>query len=257
MVFLFALFFGIAVNAQEYATKLAGRVFSKDGDVAATHVSNISSNTGTIADVQGFFTISVKLNDTLVFSAVQYKRKELVVDLKVLESDLVSVILEASLTELNEVVVMPYNLSGELDRDMSRLKIGPIITASTENLPNANLIPLTQTERQLFAATDLNCNCTGSKLDPLFNYFSGRTKMLKARDARESDTETIKEVRNYYTDSLYIIALKIPKKNIADFVYFCEIDSSFSSLLITKDKLEIWDYMKKRSLVYRKNNDLD
>ena len=39
-------------------------------------VSNITRNKGTITDIKGYFEISVRLNDTLVFSAVQYKRKE-------------------------------------------------------------------------------------------------------------------------------------------------------------------------------------
>ena len=248
------------MNGQNYQTKIEGRVFAKDGDVAAIHVSNISSNKGTITDANGFFTISVKLNDTLVFSAVQFKRRELVVDLNMLESELVSVILEESLTELNEVVVMPYNLSGKLEKDMRRLKTGPIITASTENLPNSNLDPITQAQRQLYTARtwDLQIGF-GFKVDtdPIFNYFSGRTKMLNERIVRDSDIEMIQEVRKYYSDSLYISDLKIPKKNIDDFVYFCETDSSFATLVSDKDKLKLWEFLRKQSSKYRKNNDLD
>ncbi|MFS4494788.1 carboxypeptidase-like regulatory domain-containing protein [Maribacter sp. 2308TA10-17] len=256
----FLLMIHFALNAQNYQTKIEGRVFAKDSDVAATHVSNISSNKGTITDANGFFTISVKLNDTLVFSAVQYKQKELVVDLSILETELVTVILEAAITELNEVVVMPYNLSGALDRDMSKLKIGPIITASTENLPNSNLEPITQAQRQLYTARtwDLQIGF-GFKVDtdPIFNYFSGRTKMLNERIARDSNVEMIKEVRKYYKDSLYISNLKIPKKHIDDFVYFCETDSNFASLVSDNDKLKLWEFMRKQSSKYRKNNDLD
>ena len=250
-----------SLNAQEYRTQIEGRVYSKDTDVAATHVSNITSNKGTITDAKGFFAISAKLNDTLVFSAVQYKRKELVVDLSIMETELLSVILETSLTELNEVVVMPYNLSGVLDKDMNKLEIGPIITASTEDLPNAYLGPITQAERQLYTARTWDFVFAviyiKSELDPVFNYFSGRTKMLNERVARDSNVKIINEVRKYYTDSLYIRDLKIPKKNIDDFVYFCELDSSFSTLIAKHNKLEIWEFMKNQSLTYRMNNDLD
>lgn len=56
--------------------------------------------------------IPVRLNDTLVFSAVQFKRKEIVVTEEVLNTRLLFVPLQDVLTELQEVVVMPYNLTG-------------------------------------------------------------------------------------------------------------------------------------------------
>ncbi len=250
----------ISVQGQEFNTTIEGQVFSKDGDVAATHVSNITRNRGTITDINGFFSIKAQLNDTLVFSAVQFKRKELVITLEILRNKKLDLILEETLTELNEVVVMPYNLSGKLDSDMNTLKIGQIITASTENLPNANLQRISQARRQLYTARTWDFQIGfGFKVDtdPILNYFSGRTKMLNERIARESDIKLIKEVRKYYADSLYIKDLKIPKKKIDDFVFFCEIDSSFTPLIATNDKLKIWEFLKKRSLVYRENNALD
>jgi len=39
-------------------------------------------------------------------------------------------------------------------------------------------------------------------------------------------------------------------------MYFCEIDSSFSSLIDTHDRLKIWDFFKNKSIIYRKNNTL-
>lgn len=53
---------------------MEGKVYSKDGDVAATHVLNITSKRATITNISGFFAIQVQLNDTLVFSAVQFKK---------------------------------------------------------------------------------------------------------------------------------------------------------------------------------------
>ncbi len=251
---------GTLLNAQSSTTKLDGRVYSKDGDVAATHVSNVTSGRGTITDAKGFFTISVQLNDTLVFSAVQFKRKQVVVTFEILASERLGIVLEEAVMKLSEVIVMPYGLSGKLNSDTKKLKIGPIITASTENLPNANLKPISQAQRQLFTARtwDLQIGI-GFKVDtdPIFNYFSGRTKMLNERIALDSDIKLINQVRKYYSDSLYIKALKIPKKRIDDFVYFCETDSTFSDIIAHQDKLKLWEFMKEKSLKYRKNNKLD
>lgn len=248
-------------NAQEFNTKLEGRVYSKDGDVAATHVSNTSRNRGTITDINGFFTIAVQLNDTLVFSAVQFKKKEVVITLEILKSKKLQISLEEALTQLKEVVVTPYNLSGDINRDMNTLDKGQIITASTEELPNANIKLATQSERKLYAARTWDFEFYGlgfrSELDPLYNYFSGRTKMLNKRVAQDAQIVLTNQVRKYYSDSLYINDLKIPKKKIDDFVYFCEVDSSFTVIATDSDKLKIWEFMKRKSLKYLENNNLD
>lgn len=113
-----------SAQGQDYfSEKLEGRVYSDDGDVAATHVLNTTTERATITDSNGFFAIPARLNDTLVFSAVQYKRKEIVVTLNLLESKFVLIPLEYALTELDEVVVTPYNLSGDIMRDLSHLDI--------------------------------------------------------------------------------------------------------------------------------------
>ncbi|MFT6797881.1 MAG: hypothetical protein ACJART_003035, partial [Maribacter sp.] len=63
-------------------------------------------------------------------------------------------------------------------------------------------------------------------------------------------------VREYYTDSLYRTKLRIPEAKIDDFLYFCEIDMEFQSLVDAHDVLRIWTYMEKRSMAYRENNNL-
>lgn len=243
----------ISAQAQQiYLQKLEGRVYSKDGDVAATHVLNMTTKRATITDVDGFFAIPVRLNDTLVFSAVQYKRKEIVVTPSILESKLLLVPLEEALTELEEVVVMPYNLSGDISTDLKNLLIEPIVTTSTLGLPNAYVKPLTKAERELYAAT---VNPYFS-LDPLINTLTGRKKMLKKRVARNYKYARTERIKAYYADSLYTTELNIPDNKVDDFLYFCEVDSTFQSVVDTHDRLRIWEFLRKKSLVYRQNNQL-
>ena len=230
------LLMGASAQGQDYfSEKLEGRVYSDDGDVAATHVLNTTTKRATITDSDGFFAIPARLNDTLVFSAVQYKRKEIVVTLNLLESKLVLIPLEEALTELDEVVVTPYNLSGDIMRDLSNLDIEPVVTASTLGLPNAYVKPISKAERELYAAT---ANPIMS-LDPLINTITGRKKMLKKRVERNKKYARTERVREFYVDSLYTTGLKIPKEKIDDFLYFCEVDSVFQSLVDTLSLIHI------------------
>ena len=251
---LFFILMGTALSAQNLFTKqIEGRVYSESGDVAATHVLNITSDRASITDLNGFFSIIAKLNDTLVFSAIQFKRKTMVVTHSVLESKMLYVPLEDALTELDEVIVMPYNLTGDMTMDLDRMQIEPVITASTLGLPNAYVKLPTKAERELFAAT---ANPFMS-FDPLINAITGRTKMLKERMAKNKKYNRTLRVRAFYADSLYRTEFKIPEDNIADFMYFCEVDPDFQTVVDTHDQLKIWEFMRGKSRTYRANNDLD
>lgn len=233
---------------------LEGKVYSADGDVAATHVLNTTTQRATITDINGFFSIPVHVNDTLVFSAVQFKKKQVVVTLSIYSSTFLSVPLEDALTELDEVVVTPYNLSGDITKDITTLNLEPVVTASTLGLPNAYVKVPTKSERELFEAT------TGGgivPLNPILNAISGRTKMLKQRIKRDDLYERTLRVRDFYADSLYRTELKIPEEKTDDFFYFCEVDSNFQRIVDTHDLFKIWEYLKARSVLYRENNDMD
>ncbi|WP_223170375.1 carboxypeptidase-like regulatory domain-containing protein [Maribacter aquimaris] len=253
---LLPLFFvlGAGVGAQTLPSKqLEGRVYSDSGDVAATHVLNVTSKKASITDQDGFFSITVRLNDTLVFSAVQYKRKTMRVTQSVLESKLLYVPMEELINQLDEVIVMPYNLTGNMATDLGRTIIDPVVTSSTLGLPNAYVKLPTKAERELFAAT---ANPIMS-FDPLINAITGRTKMLKQRVARNKTYERTQRVRAFYADSLYTTEFKIPQGNIDDFMYFCEVDPVFQTLVDSHDRFKIWEFMRRKSVVYRENNRLD
>jgi hypothetical protein len=245
----FLFFFLIVINAsaQSIFSKLEGKVTNLDKGIADVHVMNTSSNRATITDAEGRFSISTKLNDTILFSAVQYKRMSLVISRAMLESRSIIVPLEEFINELDEVVVRPYNLSGDLSRDMNSLNKEKVYVASTLGLPNAYVKPITQAERKLNEAT------TGGglvPLNPIINAISGRTKYLKKVLASQEKYARTIRVREYYADSLFVKYLKIPENKIEDFMYFCEVDNAFSAVVDSHDKLKIWEYLKLRSSSY-------
>lgn len=251
---VFLLTSALAVGQSFFSKKLTGRVYGADGDVAATHVQNITAKRATITDINGFFSIPANLNDTLLFSAVQFKKKQVVITAEILNQPTLNVLLEDVLNELDEVVVTPYNLTGDLTKDANIIPIEPVVTASTLGLPNAYVKPLTLAERELFEAT------SGGgllPLNPILNGISGRTKMLKERVARNNKYARTKRVRAFYADSIIVSDLKIPDLKIPDFMYYCEIDPSFSALVDTHDRLKIWEFLRKKSEIYRENNNLD
>lgn len=225
-------------------------------DVTNVHVLNLTANRATITNADGHFTLSAKVNDTIRFSAVQFDNIELVINQEMLESFIV-VRLSTSLTELEEVVVWPYMLSGDLLKDLDASEIEDVITASTLDLPNANVKERIQSERLLYTARTWDFRVVSVKLDPLINAISGRTKMLKERVARDLEESRYNKIYDNLDESFIIKDLKIPKDRIYDYYYFCEADSAFDSIVKLNVKGDILKFMIGKSIAYRKNNELD
>lgn len=268
------MFFGIVLTAQEYSTKIEGRIYSKDGDVASTHILNISLKRFTIADADGFFSIPVRVNDTLVFSAVQFKRKQLVINKENIRQRTLVVPLEDELTQLNEVVVTPHNLTGELDRDVKRIKIEPVVTSSTLGLPNAGIEVMTQSERllieadrgkyvrlatiedqgKLIAALGYLTPTIIINTHKIMNRASGRTKSFEEMVARDENIELEKEIITKFTKKTISEDFDIPETNIDGFLTYCMSQDDFSELSNAGNTMEIWEYLKARSIEF-KNTD--
>ena len=260
LLFLF-LIASIAIQAQQTGTKqLRGKVYSTHKDVVGVVVQNLSSQRAVITDMDGNFSILVSRQDTLAFSAVQFQRKLIVVNDMIYDTSFISVPLEVFVNQLQEVVVRPYDLSGDLNQDLGQLQLEKDVSAEALGLPNAHAKIPTQSERKLQQASFGKFNVgmiLTPPLDPIINAITGRTKMLKNRVKVDKTYARTQRVQGFYVDSLISSNLKIPVEKLDDFMYFCEVDEEFQRTVDTHDKLKIWDFMVEKSRAYRRNNNLD
>lgn len=244
---------------------LQGRVTSSDKDVVGVVVQNISTRDAVITDFEGNFSIKVHVNDTLAFSAVHFLKKIVPVNESLYQSNFVEVPMQEFVNQLKEVVVSPYDLTGDLSRDIDRVILEKDVSAEALGLPNAHQRIPTQSERRLQEASSMSVMGGGGiggaggalSLNPIINAITGRTKMLKNRVKLEKNYAQTQEVQGFYSDSLFLTTLKIPMERIDDFMYFCEVDENFQAAVASDDKLRIWDVMVQKSRAYRENNNLD
>ncbi|BFP39802.1 hypothetical protein FGF1_06470 [Flavobacteriaceae bacterium GF1] len=217
-------------------------------------IQNSTARRATITDFDGNFSIQVREGDTLVFSAIQFKRKVLPVSRALLASPFLQIPMEEFVNELQEVTVQPFGLSGDIEKDLSGLQLDKEVSAEALGLPNAEVKIVTQSERKLYEAT------TGAgivPLNPILNAITGRTKMLKNRIKIDRKYERTLKVQRDFADSIFLAEFKIPKTRMDDFMYFCEVDDEFQRLVSERDQLKIWSYLLDRSKLYRKNNGLE
>lgn len=252
---LILLVLSIQLSAQESdLKKINGVLISLSGEVSGIHIINKTSQLATISNANGYFSISSKLNDTLVIRGVGYQTKQLIIDSENYNKFSLAVDLEAEVVSLNEVVVMPYNLSGDLLVDMEAIRVEDQVSEFTLGLPNADATPMRKSQRILNEAT------TGGGIlpvNPILNAITGRTKKLKKIVAVDLKNQRTLQVRYYYPDSLFINHLKIDQEKILDFMFYCETDPEFNYYAQLKDKYKIWELLREKSVQYRDLNKLN
>ncbi|MEM9363812.1 MAG: hypothetical protein AAGA43_14325 [Bacteroidota bacterium] len=256
--FLFICYVGISQETKV----LRGRVTSSHKDIQDITVQNRNSQQATITKEDGSFSILVKLNDTLVFSAVQLKRKELPISEVVYSSSFVNVNMEEFVNELDEVIVQPYNLSGDLSKDLGGLQLEKDVSAEALGLPNAEVRIITQSENKLNDADHgkylyIIPMGIAMNINKILNRLSGRTKMLKERVKLDGEYAAIQAIENKYLDSVLIGHLKIPQDRFYEFFYFCQMDDAFQDIHNARDELVLWEFLLKKSKSYRMENKLD
>lgn len=256
---ILGLLLALNVSAQQSSistipTEIEGRTVENGEGIPDVHILNLSARTATITNADGVFRLEVSQGDTLMISAVRYMRLMWVISPEALEAGEIEIPLQPFVNELDEVVVSPYALTGDLAEDLTRVPENKAPTSYSLNLPNATARKYTPTENRLNEAT------TGAglvPLNPLLNAITGRTKRLKKQLAVENRFAKLMEIRQPFADSVFVDQLGIPEERLSDYLYFCEVDSLFNAVAYSGDQLRIWAFFRRKGEEYRKNNDLD
>lgn len=222
---------------------ITGKV-STSSDVENIHVINKTAQVFTTTNAFGSFKISVKLNDTLQFSSIQHKLKEVVVDANILITKQLDVHLEEFTYALDEVVVGRI-LTGDLLKDVGNVQGSPV-TALSLGIPSYQGPLKTLSERKLNEAT------SGGPLYQLINTISGRTKKLKEHIKLESKDDLLDDIRKR-TETLLFEDQTLPETYRNDFFYFCSEDPNFINRCKSKSDLEILEFLREKLLEYKIN----
>ncbi|MUU77945.1 carboxypeptidase-like regulatory domain-containing protein [Winogradskyella endarachnes] len=101
---------------------IKGRIVVVSNDKEGVTVYNTSSNKGTVTDENGTFEIKVALNDVVQFGALQFEDFEVTITQEIIESKQLTVLLVEEVNKLNEVVLLPFGLTGNLHADLDNVR---------------------------------------------------------------------------------------------------------------------------------------
>ncbi|WP_235817904.1 carboxypeptidase-like regulatory domain-containing protein [Formosa haliotis] len=238
------------------AVEIFGKVHSAL-DVENIHVINNTSKLFTITNSKGEFKIYAKLNDTLVFSSIQYKSKHIVVDADAYQKRKLEIDLEEQVNQLDEVVVGKI-LTGDLLYDINNSDAERSINFYDLGIPGYTGRQRTQSERLLATAGEfkpimlIGIVAGGMPLDPIINEISGRTKMLKKRVRLEAKNDLLRKIKSDLSDDFFSV-YELDETLKTDFFYFCLESTDFYERCNGAKDVEILEYLKEKLVAYKKN----
>ncbi|TCN53027.1 hypothetical protein D0809_21205 [Flavobacterium circumlabens] len=195
--------------------KISGKILIEGSNALlpqSVTILNSSSQTTSVTDEKGTFSIFAKEGDVLFFSAVNLEAVRRIVTAEDLKGNVVFIKMAIKSIELKEVAINKH----------------PNITAESMGIIPYGMKKYTPAERKLYTAS--------SGGDALLNMFSGRADMLEKELKVEEKERLYAKIEYLFEDSYYTERLHIPNDYIRDFKIYCIEDTQFVKTLQTKDR---------------------
>ena len=218
------LFFAQTFAQTPTLTLLKGKITSQIKELNDVYVANLRSESTTTTDNNGNFSMFVKVGDTLQFSGLQIVTKKAVITENDLAKQLYVENLEVKVNPLDEVEIKQY----------------PNINATSLGILQKPAKVYTPAERKLKAATALDGKIGfggAMSIDPLLNWMSGRTTMLKKELAVEKKEKLLQKIEYLFKEDYFLENLKIPKDYLRGFWYYAVEDPKLVRALNAKNKI--------------------
>lgn len=228
-IFCFLVLFLFQTGWSQTAERaiLKGRIISNTNDLEGVYVINAQTEVMANTTADGGFSIMAKIGDTLVFSSIQFKENRVLLKPENFSDLDFTVKLNLLMHQLQEVIIKRYD-------NINAVALGIVPSGQKSYTP---------AERKLQTATALNPTANAGTMaggsisaDPLFNFFSGRTAMLKKEVAVEKKEFFMRLLENMFTLDHFVDRLKIPLEYVKGFEYYAVENESFIKILDSKNK---------------------
>lgn len=235
---LFLWIFLISVmNLQSQEIKVfKGKIETDSLSPENINVVNLNLERGTMSDEQGNFTIAAELNDTIIFSSVQFQNKKIRVSNEIYVSGHIVVKLLPAMNELEEVRISDIKLTGNLEKDIDSIVY---FDRQKFGIPYPGK-PVSQPDRHMYTATH---SAGGVPLDLIINSINGKIKMLKKFKANDERSKRIQKVYDWLGDEFFMVDLGLPDNEIENFLYYCSYIEGFEELVKNEKILELTQVM--------------
>lgn len=261
LLYLF-LFMVTVAGAQEIErTVIKGKLTAPPGeDIEGISIYNRSSQDGTVSLADGTFELKMGENDRVLFTALQFQPFTVIIDKGVIENGTLTIYLNPSVNLLEEVIVRPYNLTGDVQVDVNRVKVFDFDTSLNLDYTSVEYNYNFQDDarsriRDVVSEEASNLNLVQYGFTPLgILDFLGAGKKKPKKDPTlaklEHDEGVATILRQRYNVYYFKDAYKIPEVRYDDFIYFVQEQGVPEGFLEPKNEILLLSFLKQESVIY-------
>ena len=234
ITFLFSL---SAISQDDGRVILRGKVLYRNVNVPNENVINATSEMATITNENGEYAIRVKVDDELVFSALNYQIEIVKVTEEILRNNRLVIEVNEKVTELEEVVVTPEQQERFLQVKNKILK--EEFEYEIDRSSEVENIGLSQSERGM--QNGLN----------FVGIYKALAKALKRNKSEEKAPLKMSDVmRQVYDDEFFVVDLQLPQDKIDAFLFYCDTKMPTQSLLKKENEFELIEFLVTESQIF-------
>lgn len=260
--FLLLLLIGLTTSAQTGDRILiSGTIEVPLGDdPQGIRIFNINSNRFTVTDSLGKFNIAVAFKDSLRVSSLQFQEFTVIVDQGIINTKALNIFVSESVSRLPEVVVTPYDLSGNINVDLNRLKIADLpANLTAADLQNMDLEAdtgpdLRSPPHNTALAMSKTRLVNGLDFVNIFKEFliAKKREDIKSPFSKSVNPEIDDYIRKIYEDDFFRENLNIEKEYIRDFIFYANDNGLSEQMLQGGNELDLIDFLVEQSKKYKK-----
>ncbi|MCR9182808.1 MAG: carboxypeptidase-like regulatory domain-containing protein [Flavobacteriaceae bacterium] len=272
LLFLIFIVPFVALSQQIERVEVKGVITAPaDEDLEAISIYNVSSQKGTITNDNGEFTIEVAINDRVLFSALQFQKFTVIVDEGIVANRVMKIYVNPAIFQLDEVIVRPHDLTGNIVVDAARIKTSDPLAAlnlswedleygfefsddKSSGVTNSALDKTSKMATEHIGTVNL-LGFVGLLGETLFknrkNSAEKRSPLERAQISDVSYTAIYQRFpKTFFTD-----LLQIPEISIENFIYFILENGFTTDLLKENNELKLMDFLEKQSKIYLKTSE--
>ncbi|HIB36463.1 carboxypeptidase-like regulatory domain-containing protein [Mesonia sp.] len=254
LLFLPLVMIAFIAEAQIDARTLVKGKINVDVNSSAEDINvyNVETTKGTITNEYGEFLISVKKGDKLFFSGIQYQDFNVIIDENVVNSGKLNITINEAVNELDEVTVRPYDLSGNVEVDVAKIKT---VDANFPQLSSAEMVTTTDYEFRPDSHSKVeNDAIDKSYLTNGLNFANIFREIFKSNKNEEKEIvrdEIDVQIRKVYNDDFFRKNLDIDRENINEFIYYAEENGLQENMLQQGNELALIEFLIDKSKTYK------
>ena len=226
LVVFFLLCTSVASFSQENTTiqKVSGTIQNDNTllPIANVNVINLNKAIGTTTNTKGYFEIEASVNDTLHISFIGFQSLKVRVTNDWIKNKTTKIQLTEKAIALEEVIIMPYNLTGYLEIDSKLIPMRENYRYSISGL------------QQGYEAGEYSPNAFGRVMgsifnpaDMLYNFFGKKPKELKRLKEIKKDNSVREMLESKYDREMIAVLLGIDKQELAEIMERCNYSEAF------------------------------